>query len=189
MENFARLFRQLRSDLGTWLGKLSQRERVLVGAAAAAVLLFVITLASINVSRGIAGREARIEAKTRLLSEVSKLAVGFRERQAERQALEQRLKGPPVQLLSYISQQGAQFQIEVGDLRPTAVPDAPNGLKEDSVEVNLARVDLVKLARFLQSLERGQGVVKVRRLRLSTRSDDPRLVDATFTVSAYGLKS
>jgi general secretion pathway protein M len=179
---------RLRSEVLAWLAKLSPRERVMVSAAAAAVLVFVASLVSLSISSGITSRERRIEEKTRLLSQVSKLAEGYRERQAQRQALEGRLRGPPVQLLSYISQQGTAYQIDVGDLRPTNAPGDLEGVKEDSVEVNLARVELFKLARFLQALERGQGVVQIRRLRLTTRNDDQRLVDATFTVSAYQLK-
>ncbi len=189
MEPILRRLRQLRGDLAAWMGKLSQRERIMVSGAAAAVFVFVTSLTSFSISSNITDREQRIENLTRHLTTLSKAAVGFRERQAERQALEQRLKGPPVQLLSYISQQGAQQQIQVGDLRPAPVPDAPQGLTEEAVEVNIARVELAKLTRFLQALERGQGVVRVRRLRLTTRSDDPRQVDATFTVSAYGMKS
>ncbi len=189
MEAFLRRLRQLRGDLLAWLGKLSQRERVMVTGTAVAVLVFVGSFVSLSVSSGMAAREQQIEDKTRFLTEVSKLAVGFRERQAELQALEQRLKGSRIQLLSFISQQGQQHQIEVGDLRPAPVADQPQGLSEDSVEVNLARVELAKLVRFLQGLERGEGVVRVRRLRVTTRSDDPRQVDATFTVSAYGPKS
>jgi general secretion pathway protein M len=179
---------RLKSDLVAWLAKLSPRERVMVAAAAAAVFVFVASLVSLSISSGITSRERRIEEKTRLLAQVSKLAEGWRERQAGRQALEARLRGPQVQLLSYISQQGATYQIDVGDLRPATAPGDLEGLKEDSVEVNLARVELSKLARFLQALERGQGVVQVRRLRLTSRNDDQRLVDATFTVSAYQLK-
>ncbi len=179
---------RLKRELLAWLAKLSPRERIMVSAAAAAVFVFVASLVSLSISSGMSSRERRIEDKTRLLTQVSKLAEGWRERQAAKQALEARLRGPPVQLLSYISQQGAAYQIDVGDLRPTTSPGDLEGLKEDSVEVNLARVELSKLARFLQALERGQGVVQVRRLRLTTRNDDQRLVDATFTVSAYQLK-
>ena len=179
---------RLRAELLSWLGKLSPRERLMVSGAALAVLVFVGSLLSIQISVSITRREQRIEEKTRLLSEVAKLAEGYRVRQAERQALEARLKGPPVQLLSYISQQGTSFGIEVGELRTTQAPGETEGLKEEVVEVNLARVELARLARFLQSLERGQGVVQVRRLRLTTRTDDPRQVDATFTVSAYQTK-
>jgi general secretion pathway protein M len=189
MESLVERLRRLRADLVAWLGKLSPRERTMVSAAAVGVFAFVALLVSASISRGITSREQDIEAKTRLLSQVSKLAEGFRQRQAERQALEAKLRGPPVQLISYVSQQGASLQIEVGDLRPTSAPGELEGLKEDSVEVNLAKVELAKLAKFLQALERGQGVVRVRRLRLNTRADDPRQVDATFTVSAFGLKS
>lgn len=189
MEQLLRTIRQLRSNLASWLGKLSQRERIMVSAAAAAGFAFVVFFTSFAIARSITQREQQVEGLTRYLTTVSKYAVGFRERQAERQALEQRLKGPPVQLLSYISQQGAQHQIEVGDLRPAPVAEQPQGLTEEAVEVNIARVELAKLTRFLHSLERGQGVVRVRRLRLTTRTDDPRQVDATFTVSAYGIKS
>jgi general secretion pathway protein M len=180
--------RALRADLAAWLAKLSPRERVMVSAAAVAVALFVGFLVSAQIGRGLSRRESRIEDKTRVLAQVSKLAEGYRQRQAQRLELEQRLKGSPVQLLSYISQQGAQQQIEVGDLRPSPAPGELEGLREDSVEVNLARVELARLARFLQALERGQGVVRVRRLRLTSRADDPSLVDATFTVAAYQLK-
>lgn len=189
METFLRRIRQLRGDLATWMGKLSQRERIIVTGGAVAAFVFVTLLTSWTIADNISKREERIEQDTRFMAEVSKLAGGYRERQAELQALEGRLKGQKVQLLSYISQQGAQLQIEVGDLRPTPVAEQPQGLTEEAVEVNVARVELAKVIRFLQALERGQGVVRVRRLRVTTRNDDPRQVDATFTVSAYGLKS
>jgi general secretion pathway protein M len=101
--------------------------------------------------------------------------------------LQARLRGTPIQLMSHISQAGATLGIQVNDLRPTGSPAEADGLKEESVEVNLARIELQKLAALLQSLERGGGVVKVRRIRLTTRSDDPALVDVTLVVSTYQL--
>lgn len=181
--------RRLRADVEAWLAKLSPRERVLVSVAALGVALFAIWLVSFQISRGISAREARIEDKTRVLSQVGKMAEGYRRRQAERQGLEARLKGPPVQLLSFISQTGTSLGVEVTDVRPTASQGELAGLKEEAVEVNLARVDLGRLARLVQTLERGQGVVKVRRLRITTRGDDPQLVDATVVVATYRLEA
>lgn len=181
--------KRLRADLDTWAGKLSPRERVLVTVAALGVCLFSIWLVSLRISGGISNRESRIEDKTKVLSQIGKLAEGYRRRQAERQAFEAKLKGPPVQLLSYISQTGATLGVEVTDVRPTTSPTEPEGLREESVEVNLARVQLTNLARLVQTLERGPGVVKVRRLRITTRTDDPQLVDAAVVVSTYQLKS
>jgi general secretion pathway protein M len=110
-------------------------------------------------------------------------------REASRKELEARLKGSPVALMSHISQAGASLGIQVNDLRPTTAPSEEGGLREEAVEVNLAKIELTRLAALLQNLERGAGVVRVRRLRVTTRSDDPALVDATLLVATYTLKS
>ena len=189
MEKILARFRRGRADLEAWLAQLSPRERVMVTLAAAAVALFVVFLVATGISRGASAREARIEEKTRVLSQVGKLAAGYRAAQGERQALEARLKARPVQILTHVAQTGASLGIEVNDLRPAGAPIEANGLVEESVEVNLARMDLPRLARFLQALEGGAGVVKVRRIRLSTRQDDPKLVDVTLVVATYELRS
>jgi general secretion pathway protein M len=181
--------KQLRAAVEAWLAQLAPRERVLVSIAAFAVALFAIFLVTSRVSSGISAREARIEEKTKILSQVGKLAVSYRAAQAERQQIESRLKGQQVQLMSHVAQTGATLGVEVNDLRPSGAPTESNGLVEESVEVNLARIDLAKLARLVQALERGPGVVKVRRLRVSTRSDDPMLVDASIVVATYTLKT
>lgn len=181
--------KKLRADVEAWLGTLSLRERLMVLAAAGAVAIFAIWLVAHQIGAGVSAREARIEQKTKVLSQIGKLAEGYRRRQAERQALEARLKGSPVQLISHISQAGATLGIEVNDLRPAGAPSESEGLREESVEVNLARIELQKLTQLMQSLERGAGVVKVRRVRLATRADDPALVDATLVVSTFQPKS
>jgi general secretion pathway protein M len=181
--------RKLRADVEAWLNTLSQRERLLVTfAAAVAVGLFLVLLPALRIGAAMTAREASIEQKTKVLSQVGKLAEGYRKRQAERQALEARLQGSPVQLMSHIAQAGATLGIQVNDLRPTGAPTEEEGLREESVEVNLARIELQRVALLVQSLERGAGVVKVRRIRITTRSDDPLLVDATLVVSTYQPK-
>ena len=181
--------RRIRAAVESWLGSLSQRERVMVAAAAASVALFTVWLLSFTVGGAMKARTERIESKTRVLSQMAKLSDGYRQRQAEREAIEARLRAQPVALMTHVAQAGAALGIEVNDLRPTGAPTEVEGLREESVEVNLARIDLPRLSAMLQNLERTTGVVKVRRIRLSTRSDDPMLVDATFVVSTYQLKS
>jgi general secretion pathway protein M len=182
-------WKKLRADLEAWIGKLAPRERVMVSAAAGSVAVFVIWLLSHAIGAGIDERESRIEQKTKVISQVGKLAEGYRRREAARKDLESRLKGSPVALMSHISQTGATLGIPVNDLRPSAAPTEGDGVREETVEVNLVRIDLQHLASLLQSLERGAGVVRVRRLRVTTRTDDPALVDATLVVATYQLKT
>jgi general secretion pathway protein M len=179
--------RQLAARVEAFLARLSARERLMVTAAAAAVGLFVVFLVATGVSRSVTAREKRIGSKTEMLASIGKLSRGYRQAMSERQAFEARLKGPPVQLMSFVSQTGAQSGVEVNDLRP-GTPSTADGLTEESVEVNLARIDMPRLARIVDALERGPGV-KVRKIRLSTRSDDPNLVDVTLQVSTWQLKT
>lgn len=181
--------RTVRADVEAWLGTLAPRERVMVTAAAFAVALFTLWLVAHQIGAGISAREARIEQKTKVLSQIGKLAEGYRRRAAERQAIDARLKGPPVQLMSHISQAGATLGIQVNDLRPSGAPAETEGLREESVEVNLARIEMQKLGLLMQALERGAGLVKIRRIRVTTRGDEPALVDATLVVSTFQPKS
>jgi len=183
-------FRKLRADLESWFGGLAPRERVLVSLAAVAVALFVAFLVGVKVQRGIAAREARIDRKTSDLPQVGKLAQGYRQVQQERATLEAKLKGPPVQLMSYVAQTGQRLGIEVNDLRPSqsSGSGANEKVVEDTVEVTVPKLEVAKLAKLVQELERGPGIVKVRRLALRTRNDDPNAVDATIVVATYQLK-
>ena len=180
--------RQLRANLEAWLSALSPRERTMVTAAGLAVLLFVAFMASARLQSSVRAREARIEDKTKALAQVGTLAIGYRRVQGERAAMEGRLKGPPVQLMSHVAQTGTRLGIEVTDLRPNGSPLETDGVTEESVEVNLPRIELGSLAKLLQGLEQSQGMVRVRRLKLATRTDDPKLVDATVVVATYHLK-
>ena len=124
--------RRLRASLEAFTSRLSPRERVLVSTAVAAVAAFVLFLVVTGVSRSIVARERRIEGKTEMLAQIGKLTRGYRQVQAERQSLDARLKGPPVQLMSFVSQTGAQSGVEVNDLRP-GTPVTADGLTEESV--------------------------------------------------------
>jgi len=181
--------RRLRAELEAWFARLAPRERLMVSVGAGAAALFVVLMTFIGVQRSISRREVNIDRKTQVLAQVGKLAQGYRLVKAQQAQLESRLK-TPLQLMSFVAQTGQRLGIEVTDLRPgpaAAVP-ASDRLTEESVEVNLAHLELQRLATLLQNLERGPGVVKIRRLALRSRNDDPMAVDATIVIATYRLK-
>lgn len=180
--------RRLRAELEARFTRLSQREQRMVGAVAAGVAVLLVVLISGTISSSTDARQRRIEEKTRVLSQVGQLAEGYRRAQAERRALEARLQGSTVPVMTQVSQAGQALGVEVGDLRPSGAPEVAEGIVTESVEVSLPRIDPAKLGRFLQALEGAQGIVKVRRLRLASRADDPKVFDATVVVSNFSLK-
>ena len=64
--------RRWRASAEAFLARLSPRERLMVLAAAAAVVAFVLFLVVTGVSRSLRARERRIEAKTQMLSQVGR---------------------------------------------------------------------------------------------------------------------
>jgi general secretion pathway protein M len=179
---------RIRAELEARFARLSPRERVMVSAAGLAIVAFAVVMIATRISIATGERQRRIEEKTRVLSQVGQLAEGYRRAQAERQSLEARLKGPAVPLMTHVSQTGQALGVEVGDLRPTGAPDETGGIVAESVEIQLPRMDPARLGRFLQALEGGQGVVRVRRVRMTSRVDDPKVVDAIAVVSNFQLK-
>jgi len=186
------MLRRLKGDFEVGFARLAPRERVMVSGAALALVAFILFLAFTGVARGIRRREAAIDRKTEVLAQVGKLAQGYRQAQAERVQLEAKLKAPPVSLIGFVSQTGQKLGIEVPEIRQASATGGPaspsDKVLEDTVEVNLAKIDLPRLSQLLEELERGPGVVKVRRLSLRTRNDDPMSVDATIVVATYQLK-
>jgi general secretion pathway protein M len=178
----------LRADAEAFLARLSPRERVMVSLAAGAVALFALMLVSMRVSGAIRAREGRIADKTQVLSQVGQLAQGYRRAQADRALLEAKLK-TKVPLMSFVSQTGTRLGIEVNDLRPGQQQgDKGDKVSEESVEVSFPKLDLMKLTALLTELERGPGIVRVRRIAVRGRNDDPAAVDVTLVVATWEMK-
>ena len=123
-------WQKLRADAEAFFSRLSPRERVMVTAAGAAVAAFVLLLVSMGVSHAIRDRESRIDAKTQVLSQVGQLAQTYRRAQSERSLLEAKLQGPPVQLMSFVSQTGTRLGIEVNEYLMSEVKERAMSSKE-----------------------------------------------------------
>lgn len=182
--------RQLLSDVLAALGRLSPRERGLVSAAGGAFLVFLIFVISFSVNSSIASREARIKGKQQQLEKISKLTVGFRAQETQRNELERRLQGNKVKLFSYLEDLAKKDSLSIGGMNDKGSQPIGEGTKitESSVEVTFTRIPLDKLVKFLQDVELGQGLVKVTRLQLRPRSDEP-VLDAWLVVTTYTLES
>jgi hypothetical protein len=61
-------------------------------------------------------------------------------------------------------------------------------ITESSVEVTFTRIKLEKLIKFLSGVESGSGLVKVTRMQIRPRSDEP-VLDASLVITTYQLSS
>lgn len=187
MPKFSLPFRSQFDRLGTAWASLSDRERRILALMAVATVLFVAALGFTSLRKSIGSREAAIASKTQSMERIGRLADGYREAEQARQRMEARIKGNPVRLFSYLEDVAKKQQITLGDMQDRGTDSVGEGISRSTVEVSFARIDLRSLTAFLNEIEKSQHLVKVEKLRMRGRTDDPNSLDAAVTVSTYSL--
>ena len=180
--------RGLLNDAKAWFERLSTRERQMVLATGGAVLAFVLFLILFSFSNSASGYRKRTDQKLAKLREVQTLAASYRQATEARQAVEQQLTSSNVRLMSYIEDKATRSGLTVPNMTPKGEVGLGDGnIIESSVELTFTDVDLRKLHTFLQDVESGPGVVKVKSLRMEPRASSETLTVWT-TVATYKLK-
>lgn len=181
-------FTKLIQDLRARFEQLSGRERRLVLAASAAVLVFVIFITLFTFSNSANAHRRRTQEKLAKLQQVQELAASYNQATAARNAIEQQLSNNDVRLLSYISDKATAAGLDVPNMTPKGDVGIGDGkILESSMELTFTDVDLRKLTDFLRSVESGPGIVKVKYLRIEPRPASDTLT-AWATVATYKMK-
>ncbi len=178
--------RQLLSDANAAYSRLTARERGLVALAAGALVLLLIGLVAFTVSGAVSRREARIRGKSVQLEQIAKLTAGYRADEMRRQELERQLRDNKTKLFSYLDDLAKRQKIEIGGMNDKGAAPLSEKVVASSVEVTFTRISLDKMIKFLQEVETGQGLVKVTRLQLRPRTDEP-VLDAWLVLATYTL--
>jgi general secretion pathway protein M len=184
MGAFDRLF----APAQTWFASLSARERRLVGGCAAAVLGFIVFITVISFSNSARATERRTLENLDRLAQVQTLAASFRDAEAQRQQVEANLRRSDVKLISYLEEKGTAAGLDIPTMNPKGdVPIGDGKIIESAVELTLTDVPLGKLIEFLNAVEAGPGVVKVKYLRIEPRPANETLT-AWTTIATYRMK-
>jgi general secretion pathway protein M len=167
-----------------YLARLSTRERVLVGIAVAVFLSLGLIVIGFSLSGAISRREASIREKGKALQEIWSLAATYKERDARRKQLEEKLR-VPVKLFTYIDELSKKQGVEIGDMQDRGNTTGADKVTEAVVEFDLSKLTLDKLTNFLNAIEHGPHILKIKKIRLRTRLDDPNSVDVSLAVATY----
>lgn len=166
---------------------LSARERRMLSLLFAAFVVAAVAMGFATMRKDIASRQARIAEKQMQIQKVAVLASGFREAELARSRIESRIRGTPVRLFSYLEDISKRQSLPLGDMQDRGTDPAGDGIERSTVELSFAQIELKKLADFLNEIEKSPHLVKVEKLRVRHRNDDPDLLDVNLTVSTYQL--
>ncbi len=178
--------RDFMASIEQYLARLSARERLLVGIASSMVVVLLLLLITVGFTRAIHRRQVSIEQKGKALEEIGNLAATYRERDAHRQQLEARLK-VPVKLFTFIDDISKRQGVEIGDMQDRGSTTGTDKVSEAVVEFDLNKLTLDKLTNFLNAIEHGPHLVKVKKIRIRQRLDDTNSVDVSLTVATYSV--
>lgn len=171
-----------------FLDKRTPRERQMLALMAIAVGLWLLYwLVQGLILAPMEGAKRTIAAREVALRQMRILQSDYRRVQGQVSLLESQIRsGQQGNVLSMLEEMANEVQIKdkITSMDPRSTP--PNDVYRESViEVRLQQVNLKQLVDYLFKIENSGSFLKIKRLRLKTRSDDPGYLDVTFRVSSF----
>jgi len=179
--------RQFIDNVWAAFDRLSAREQVMVFAMVVAMIGMTVGFGGYLVRRDLQRREVRIEAKLDKLRDVAALRSDYRRRLAEQEALAREVRGnDKTQILSYLESMSEKAGLELANVRGRrGEATGSDQVTEDAAEIEIRNVSIDRLDAFLKAIEDGNRLVKVRRLKIRTRFDNPEMLDAQINVGTF----
>ena len=132
--------------------------------------------------------DRRILQKTVELREISTLSQEYREIKRRIEELKGKAgkRGKSFPLFSHLESLAAKTLIKgnIASMKPQSTPIGEH-YKESSVAVKLESITTKQLVDYLFRIENSEAFLRIKRLHLKKRRDNPKYLDATFLVSTY----
>ena len=171
--------------------QLQPRERLFIGGAGAALVLFLLFKVTIDpLFKHSADLDRQIVTARRQLAELRTMQQEYQRQKAVVDSINSQLKRQQnfaifSRLEEFAGQTGIRNKILY--MKPT-VSTPSEVYNEESVEIKMEGVTLEQLVRYLHQIENSPQLLKIKRLEIKPRFDNRQILTATFRVSAYTLK-
>jgi hypothetical protein len=174
-------------QLQTSFSRLSDRERILVMLTAAVAVVFIIVGIAWWANSAIDGRKKSVVIKKDKLEQILALEGQYKEAANREAKATQKLERNSVSLFSLLQKTAGELNLKLNDLNERKTPVRDSEIEEVSVEVNLKQLSVDKLNQFLEKIEgkSKDGLVKILKLKVKTRFDNPQLLDVNMTVATW----
>jgi len=170
---------------------LQPRERLFLGGAGAALMLFLIFKVAIDpVFKHSADLDRQIVTARRQLAELRTMQQEYQRQKSVVDSINNQLKRQQnFAIFSRLEELATQAGIRNKILYINPTVSTPSEMyREESVEVKMDGVTLEQLVRYLHQVESSPQLLKIKRLDIKPRFDNRQILTATFRVSAFTLK-
>ncbi len=161
------------------------KRKVLFGAGGAGFLLIVLCI--FGAFSSVRSRHIEVNRLTTELKQIDALSVQYLKVKAEQQAREAQIRANKVALFTLIQNSATRLDLKLNDLNERKEELSDSNLTQVSVIVNVKELSMDRLTAFLEDIEKSaaNGLVKITRLQVKTRFDQPDLLDVQMTVATW----
>lgn len=170
--------------------RVTQRERafLILGAAALALTAFYVGVFE-PVAQKLDQMDRRIALQSNRHSELAQISKNFGQLRESVAATEKRLtRSKGFSIMSHLENLAVKSEVKdrVVQMKPKQ-GQTTRFYKENLVEIKMEKVTLSTLVKYLHQVENSPELLRIRELKVKPRFDNPNMVDAVFTISAFEL--
>lgn len=183
----AKYFEKVSDLFTTWYDGLSDRERRLVTIFFACLVgLLVCTMLYLAISK-ISSKNTALTRNQEQLTQIKDLEGEYTFAKEKHEQEMQRIRRNNISLFTYIQGITSRLGLSVPPMTEQKRPLGKSNAVEVSVKVSLTKLSIDKLTRLLELIESPEngGQVKVTKLKINKRHDEPDLLDLQMTVSTW----
>lgn len=183
----ARVFDRFSDAAMRWYDGLSDRERRLLTIFFTCVFVLLVFSTVFVAINKISTKRADLARNKEVFTEVKALESEYLQAKEKNERALMSIRRNDVSLFTYIQGITSRLGLTVKDLNEQKRPLAKSGMVEISVKVNLTKLSIDKVTALLEAIttsEEGE-LVKVTRLKINKRFDEPDLLDLQMTVSTW----
>jgi type II secretory pathway component PulM len=174
-------------DLKASLGRLSPRERLMIGGLGVALLLGVVVAVGYTIQSGLEEIEEHNGEMRRALKDLDQHKDGFLVQKQRIAALEVRMSRTPLELNRFVETAASAVGVSIAESGEMA-PVTGERYVQRGVEIKLRKVSIEQLAKLMKELENSPHIVQVTRLSVNTRWNQHQDLDVELTVSTFERK-
>ncbi len=164
--------------------RLSPREKVLVMVMVGAVLSFAAMMVGFGVNMSLTKLEDRLETKRDSYVRIASLETRYQQAKETLKKTKSEIDGNRGNLTQNIGTIAADNGVEIYQVTSTkGAVDKKAKIREESVKVELQRVELEPLLRFLETIEERNKLFFIRSVNMRRRYDNKAQIDVSFLVS------
>ncbi len=183
----AKIFEKISEGWSSWFDGLSAREKRLLGILFTGFMV-VLAIATFYIAASkIESKKANLSRNQAQLDQIRELEGEYQSAKEKNEKIISSIRSNDISLLSMIPSVASRFGLTVRELTEQRRPLGKTSNVEVSVKINLTKLSIDKLTAFIDAIETGEneGRVKVTRLKINTRFDEPDLLDVQMTVSTW----